>query len=151
MRPRFSNRANCYKASCNRGDKMGRIITSDFLDDEFSSVFQLYKKNPAQNCVADVNGDVYEEQEFLDKYEWAIVSELDGALRQVGPFLVTMEASEKVTCYLVIPMALAIIHATSKEVPMLCYSYEYGELSEDFVDNDELCEEMRLVRNKLHL
>ena len=57
---------------------------------EFSSVLQLYKKNPAQNCVAYVNGDVYEEQEFLDEYEWAIVSELDGELRQVGPFIATV-------------------------------------------------------------
>jgi hypothetical protein len=48
-------------------------------------------------------------------------------------------------------MALAINHATSKKVPILCYSYEYGELSEDFVENDDLCEEVRRVRNKLHL
>ena len=118
---------------------------------EFSRILQLYKKNPAKNCVADVNGDVYEDQEFLNEYEWAIVSELDGALRPVGPFIATMEASEKVTCSLVIPMTLAIIHATSKDVPILCYSYEFGELSEDFVENNNLCEEVRLVRNKLHL
>jgi hypothetical protein len=117
---------------------------------EFSSVLQVYKKNPAEICAADDNGDIYEEHEFLSEYEWAVVSELDGALRPVGPFIATLEASEKVTCSLVIPMTLAIIHATSKDVPILCYSYEFGELSEEFVENDNLCEEVRLVRQKLH-
>ena len=106
----------------------------------------MYKKNPAKNCAADDNGDIFEEQEFLTEYEWAVVTELDGALRPVGPFIATMEASEKVTCSLVIPMTLAIIHATSKDVPVLCYSYEFGKLSEEFVENDNLCEEVRLVR-----
>jgi hypothetical protein len=110
----------------------------------------MYKKNPANNCAADDNGDIYKEQEFLSEYEWAVVSELDGALRPVGPFISTMEASEKVTCSRVLPLTLAIIHATSKEVPILCYSYEFGELSEELVENDNLCEEVRLVRQKLH-
>jgi hypothetical protein len=93
---------------------------------------------------------VYEAKEFLDEYEWIMVSQLDAALRPVGPFIATMEASEKVTCSLVIPMTLAIIHATSKDVPMLCYNYEYGELSESFLENDDICEDVRLVREKLH-
>ena len=59
---------------------------------EFSSVLQMYKKNHANNCAADDNGDIYEEQEFLTEYEWAVVTELDGALRPVGPFIATMEA-----------------------------------------------------------
>ena len=117
---------------------------------EFSSVLQLYKKDPAKNCAADDNGEVYEAKEFLDEYEWIMVSQLDAALRPVGPFIATMEASEKVTCSLVIPMTLAIIHATSKDVPMLCYNYEYGELSESFVEHDDICEDVRLVREKLH-
>ena len=117
---------------------------------EFSSVLQLYKKDPAKNCAADDNGEVYEAKEFLDEYEWIMVSQLDAALRPVGPFIATMEASEKVTCSLVIPMTLAIIHATSKDVPMLCYNYEYGELSESFLENDDICEDVRLVREKLH-
>ena len=58
---------------------------------EFSSVLQLYKKNPSHKFVAYVNGDVYEEHEFLNEYEWAIVSELDGALRPIGPFIATMK------------------------------------------------------------
>jgi hypothetical protein len=86
---------------------------------EFSSVFQIYKKNPAKNCAADDIGEIYEQHEFLDDYEWTIVSELDGALRLDGPFIVTMEASEKVTCSLFIQMTFAIIHATNKEVPIL--------------------------------
>ncbi len=91
---------------------------------EFPSVLQLYKKNPIQNCIAGENGKIYDKQEFLDDYYWTIVSELYGALRPVCPFLSTMEASEKVACSLVIPMILAIIHATSKEEPILCYSYD---------------------------
>ena len=67
----------------------------------------------------------------MEECEWVIVSHLDAALRPVGPFIATMEASEKVTSSLVIPMTLAIIHATSKDVPVHCYSYEFGELSED--------------------
>jgi hypothetical protein len=47
-------------------------------------------------------------------------------------------------------MTLAIIHATSKDVPMLCYCYEYGELSESFVVHEDICEDVRLVREKLH-
>ncbi len=30
---------------------------------EFSSVLQLYKKDPAKNCAADDNGEVYEAKE----------------------------------------------------------------------------------------
>ncbi len=113
---------------------------------EFSGVFQVCK-----NCVADDYGEIYEQQEFLDEYEWTIGSELDGALRPIGMFIATMEASEKVTCSLDITMTPAIIHATSKEVPILCYSYVFGKFSEDFVDNYDLCQEVILVRKKLHL
>ncbi len=106
---------------------------------EFSSFLQLYKKHPAHIFVADVNGDIYEQHEFFDDYVCTIVSDFCGAFCPVGPFIATMEASEKVTCSLVIPMTLAIIHVTSKEVPILCYSYEYGELLEDCVENDDVC------------
>ncbi len=68
-----------------------------------------------------------------------------------GPFIATMEASEKVTSSLVIPMILAIIHTCSKEVPLLCYSYDYGELSEEVVEDGDFCEEVRMVRHKLYL
>jgi hypothetical protein len=59
-----------------------------------------------------------------------------------------MEASGKVTSSLVVPMTLAIIHATSPEVPFQCYSHELGEISEDVIDDDDLAEEVR--RHKLH-
>ena len=36
---------------------------------EFSSVLQLYKKDPAKDCAADDNGEVYESKEVLDEYE----------------------------------------------------------------------------------
>ncbi len=62
-----------------------------------------------------------------------------------------MEASEKVTSSLLIPMTLAIIHACNKEVPLLCYSYDYGELSEEVVEDEVLCEEVRMVCHKLYL
>ena len=65
----------------------------------------------------------------------------------MGPFIATMEASEKVTSSLLIPTTLAIIHATSPEVPS--YSYEFGELSEDVIDDNNLSEEVRVVRHKL--
>ena len=116
---------------------------------EFSSVLQLYKKNPAKNCV-EIDGVETIEQNFLEEYDWVLVSQLDAALRPVGPFIATMEASEKVTSSLVIPMTLAIVHATSLEVPVQCYSYEFGELSEEVIDDDDLAEEVREVRHKLH-
>ena len=84
---------------------------------EFSSVLQVYKTDQAKNCAADNNGEVYESKEFLDEYEWTLVSQLDAAIRLVGPFIATMEASEKVTCSLVIPMTLAIFMLQAKMFP----------------------------------
>ncbi len=78
------------------------------------------------------------------------MSQLGVALRPVGPFIAAMEASKKMTCSVVILMTLAIIHAISKNVPILCYCYEYGGLSESFVDHEDICEDVRLVREKLH-
>jgi hypothetical protein len=78
----------------------------------------LYKKDPAKNIAADDNGEMHESKELLDEYEWTLVSQLDAALRHVGPFIANMESSEKVTCSLVIPMNLAILLATSKDVPI---------------------------------
>ncbi len=84
---------------------------------EFSSVLQLYKKNPAKNCV-EIDGVEPIEKKFLEEYEWVVVSHLDAALQPVGPFIATMEASETVTSFLVIPMTLAFFHATSRDVPV---------------------------------
>ena len=47
-------------------------------------------------------------------------------------------------------MALAIIHATSPKAPIPCYLYEFGELSEDVMNDNDLSEEVRAVRHKLH-
>jgi hypothetical protein len=58
-----------------------------------------------------------------------------------------MQASEKVTSSLVIPITRAVIHATSKEIPILFYSYEYGESSEEVMEDDDLCVKVRLVRH----
>ncbi len=76
----------------------------------------------------------------MEEYDRLVVSHLDAALRPAGPFIATMKASEKVTSSLVIPTTLAIIHATIKDVHVHCYSYEFGELSENAIDDAELCE-----------
>jgi len=110
----------------------------------------LYKKNPAKNCF-EIEGVETIEKKNLEEYDWIVVSHLDAALRPVGLFIATMEASEKATSSLVIPMTLAITHATSKDVPVHCYSYELGELSEDVIDGVVFCEKVQTIRNKLHL
>ncbi len=117
---------------------------------EFLSIRQLYRKDPAKNCLENDDGETIDKH-FLDEYEWIIVSQLYDDLRPVGPIIATMEASEKVTSSLVIPMIFAIIHDCSKEVSLLCYSYGYGELSEEVVEDKDLCEEVRMVRHKLYL
>ncbi len=48
-------------------------------------------------------------------------------------------------------MTLAIIHATSKNVHVYCYSYEFGKLLEYVIDDAELSEEVQSVRHKLQL
>jgi len=55
---------------------------------------------------------------ILEEYDRVVVSHLDAALWPVGPFIATIEASEKVTSSLVIATTFAIIHATSKDVPV---------------------------------
>jgi hypothetical protein len=94
---------------------------------EFYSVLQLYKKNPAKNCV-EIKGVETIDNIFFEEYDYIVVSYLNAALRPAGSFIATMEASEKGTSSLVIPMTLAILHATSKDVPVHCYSYEFDEL-----------------------
>jgi len=72
-------------------------------------------------------------------------------LRQVGPFISTLEATEKVTPSLVTPMATAILKATSETTPFLRCTYTFGELSsEDIVPNDDLYKEVIAVRKKLY-
>jgi hypothetical protein len=76
----------------------------------------------------------------LEEYDWVVLSNLDADSRPVGRFVATMEASQKVTSFLIIPMTLAIIHATSEDVHVHGYSYEFGELSKDAIDDVELCD-----------
>ena len=78
----------------------------------------------------------------------SIVFYHDAALRHVGPFIATMEVSEKIISSLVNSMTLAVKHATIKDVPIHCYSNEFSELSEDVIDDVELCEEVQAVRHK---
>ena len=72
-------------------------------------------------------------------------------LRPVGPFISTLEASEKVTSSLVIPLVMAILHTTSEATPVLRYTYAFGELpSEDIVPNNDLCQEVIAARKTLY-
>ena len=75
--------------------------------------FSCTRKNPAKNCVEIEDVETIENN-ILDEYNWVVVSHLDAALRPVGLFIATMEASEKLTSSLVIPMTLAILHAKEK-------------------------------------
>ena len=110
----------------------------------------MYRKNPAKNCVDNEDGTSFENH-LLEEYDWLLIADLDAVLRPVGPFISTLEATEKVTSSLVIPMVMAILNATSETTPVLRYTYTFGELSsEEIVPNDDLCQEVIVVRKTLH-
>jgi hypothetical protein len=80
-----------------------------------------------------------------------LIADLDAVLRPVGPFISTLEATEKVTSSLVISMVLAILNATSETTHVLRYTYTFGELSSgEIVPNNDLCQEVITVRKTLH-
>ncbi len=58
-----------------------------------------------------------------------MVADLDAVVRPCGPFISTMEATKRVTMSLVIPMTLAILHATSRHVPVEVFEYISGEFT----------------------
>lgn len=117
---------------------------------EHQSVLCLYKKDPAKNCVENEDGTTVDKY-FFDDYDRLLIGDLDAVLRPVGPFISTMEATEKVTSSLVIPMVMAILHATNETTPVLRYAFSFGELSnEDVIGHAELCQEVNAVRKCLY-
>ncbi len=65
---------------------------------------------------------------LLYEYDCIIIAEMGVALRHVGLFISTMEATESVTSSLVLRITHGIRHATSKNVPDFKYVYLNGEL-----------------------
>ncbi len=117
---------------------------------EHIDVIKKYRNNAAKDCAALDDGSKFEDY-HLDDYDWKLIADLDAVLRPVGPFISTMEATQKVTSSLVIPMVMAILHATNESNPVLRYSYTYGDLSsEDVVHHYDLCQEVQAVRKTLH-
>ena len=116
---------------------------------EHSDFLELYDKKPAKNCCESDDGTTFKDHAITD-YEWKIIAELDAAIRPVGPFISTMEATQRVTSSLVLPMTHGILHATSKEVHVLKYNYLNGELmNEEMVKHEDLSPEVQQVRNIL--
>ena len=110
----------------------------------------MYEKKPATNCALLDDGTTFSDYIIAD-YDWIVIADLDAILRHVGPFISTMEATKRVTISLVIPMTLAIIHATSRSVPVQRYTHENGKLtSADMVEDDLLAKEVQEVRRILH-
>jgi len=66
---------------------------------------------------------------LLEEYDWILIADLDAVLRPIVPFISTLEATEKVTSSLVIPIIMAILNATSETTLVLRYTYTFGELS----------------------
>ena len=117
---------------------------------EHQDVLNMYVKNPATNCVASDDGTVAQDHVF-DEYEWCMIGALDAVVRPVGPFISTMEATERVTSSLVLPMTNGLLHATSKSAPIVRYMYDHGTPQEELVvEHEDLCIEVQEVRNVLH-
>ena len=117
---------------------------------EHCDVLDLYEKKPAKNCSLSDDGSTFKDH-LLTEYDYIVVGELDAALRLVGPFISTMEATERVTSSLVLPMTHGILHATHKDVPVVKYMYLNGELvQEDIVKHEDLSDEVQEVRTILY-
>ena len=107
-------------------------------------------KMPAKNCCESDDGTTFKDH-FIAEYEWIIIAELDVAIRPVGPLISTMEATQRVTSSLVLPMTNGILHATSKDVHVVKYLYLKWELiQEEIVQHEDLTSEVQHVRNILH-
>ena len=117
---------------------------------ENKDVLLLYEKRPAKNTAALDDGTTFSNH-VLSDYEWMLVCDLDAVIRCVGPFIATMEATEKVTMSLVIPMTAAILHATNPSVPVTAYYYSDGELDSEVEKfQSDLCPEAQEVRKVLY-
>jgi len=87
---------------------------------------------------------------LLEEYDFLLIAALDVVLHPVGHVISTLEATEKVTSFLVFPMVIAVLNATSETKHVFRYTYTFGKLSsEDIVPNDDLCQEVIAVRKTL--
>ena len=87
----------------------------------------------------------------MNEYDWNATCDLDAVLRPCGPFISTMESTNRVSSSLVLPMTYAILHATSSDVPLQRYVYVNGELIDDDVKmEEELTCEVQDVRRKIY-
>jgi hypothetical protein len=117
---------------------------------EHRDVFSLYERKPAKGCVRLDDGTTLDNYKLSD-YEWQSVCDHDVALCPVGPFIVTMEATDRETCSLMLPMVYAILHATSPDGLVQRYVYANGELTDEQVkEEEELVCEVKDVRRMLH-
>jgi len=57
-----------------------------------------------------------------------MIGELDAAVRPVGPFIFTMEATQRVTSSLVLSMTSGLLRATNKLFHVLRLMYKHGVL-----------------------
>ncbi len=81
----------------------------------------------AKNFAISYDGTTFKNN-LLSDYDSIVIAELDAALHHVGPFIFTMEATERVSSSLVLPVTHGILHATSKDVLVAKYMYIDGEL-----------------------
>ena len=117
---------------------------------EHHEVVQLYEKQPAENCAVLDDGTSFSDHAFSE-HDWCMVADLDAVVRPCGPFISTMEATERVTMSLVIPMTLAILHATSRHVPVEVFEYVNGEFTNIHIkEHSELTTEVQEVRKILY-
>ncbi len=113
---------------------------------EHHEVVQLYEKQPAENCVVLYDGTSFSDHAFSER-DWCMMADLDVVDRPCGPFISTMEATEHGTMSLLIPMTLAILHATSRYVPVEVFEYVSVEFTNIHTkEHSELTTEVQEVR-----
>ena len=117
---------------------------------EHREAIYLYEKKPTLHCAVLDDGTAFNDHTLLE-YDWIMIVELDAVLRPCGPFVSTMQATQRVTMSLVIPITLALLHATCRTTPVQVFEYSNGELSNiDFKDHDILATEVQEVRKLLY-
>jgi hypothetical protein len=83
----------------------------------------------------------------FSEHDWCMVGDLDAIVRPRGPFISTMEATERVTMSLVIPMILAILHATSRHVSIEVFEYASVEFTNIHIkEHSKLTTEVQELR-----
>ena len=116
---------------------------------EHIDVLKKYRKDSVKDCAKLDDGTNFTDH-LLDEYDWNLIGDLNAVLRLVAPFISTLEATEKVTSSLVIPMVMALLHATSEGTPVLRYTYTYGDMSsKEIVNGEDLCQEINAMRKIL--